>query len=76
MKRMRVVKNKKGPGWVTKQGSKTVSSARTKKGAVKKTAKLARKDPKAVSVRIHKKNGRFQEERTYPRKADPRGSKG
>ncbi len=27
-------------------------------------------------VRIHKKNGRIQEERTYPRKADPRHSKG
>ncbi len=28
------------------------------------------------SVRIHKANGRFQEERTYPRTRDPRGSKG
>lgn len=28
------------------------------------------------SVRIHKVNGRIQEERTYPRSKDPRGSKG
>lgn len=28
------------------------------------------------SVRIHKENGRIQEERTYPRSKDPRGSKG
>ena len=28
------------------------------------------------SVKIQKENGRFQEERTYPRSADPRGSKG
>ena len=76
MKRMRVVKNKKGTGWLTKRGTRTVARARTKKAAVRKTAKLARKDAKAVSVRIYKKNGRIQEERTYPRKADPRRSKG
>ena len=28
------------------------------------------------SVKIQKKNGRFQEERTYPRAADPRSSRG
>jgi hypothetical protein len=28
------------------------------------------------SVRIRKRNGKIQEERTYPRSADPRGSKG
>ncbi len=28
------------------------------------------------SVRIHKEDGRIQEERTYPRSKDPRGSKG
>jgi hypothetical protein len=28
------------------------------------------------SVKIQKENGRFQEERTYPRKRDPRSSKG
>ena len=28
------------------------------------------------SVRIHKENGQIQEERTYPRSKDPRGTKG
>jgi hypothetical protein len=28
------------------------------------------------SVRIKKRDGKIQEERTYPRSADPRGSKG
>lgn len=28
------------------------------------------------SLRIHKMDGEFQEERTYPRSADPRKSKG
>lgn len=28
------------------------------------------------SVRIHKANGQIQEERTYPRSKDPKGTKG
>lgn len=31
---------------------------------------------KQGSVKIHKQNGQFQEERTYPRKKDPKKSKG
>ena len=30
----------------------------------------------SVSLRIMKANGQFQEERTYPRSADPKSSKG
>ena len=44
--------------------------------AIKQTATKARADAEPVSVKIHKENGRIQEERTYPRSADPRGSKG
>lgn len=29
-----------------------------------------------ASLRIHNLNGQFEEERTYPRSADPRSSKG
>jgi len=43
---------------------------------VRKTAEVAKAAPKPVSVKIHKLNGQFQEERTYPRSADPRQSKG
>ncbi len=32
--------------------------------------------PEGGSVKIQKENGRFQEERTFPRSADPRSSKG
>jgi hypothetical protein len=39
-------------------------------------AQAARTDPDDVSVRIHKLNGQIQEERTYPRRADPRRSRG
>jgi hypothetical protein len=31
---------------------------------------------RGTSVRIHKRNGRFQEEHTYPHSADPKRSKG
>lgn len=37
---------------------------------------LSLRDPGPVSVRIYLKNGRIQEERTYPRSADPRRSRG
>jgi hypothetical protein len=76
VKRIDVVK--KEGGWGGESGGRTVpnTTAPTKTAAVKKTAQVARKDPQPVSVRIHKADGKIQEERTYPRSADPRRSKG
>jgi hypothetical protein len=74
MKRMDVVK--KGKKWVAKTKKRTVATAPKKADIVKKAAAHAKRQPKAVSLRIHKANGRFQEERTYPGKADRRRSKG
>jgi hypothetical protein len=37
---------------------------------------LERAVKKLGSVRIRKRNGKIQEERTYPRSMDPRGSRG
>ena len=75
MKRLDLVKKKNE--WVAQTGSKkVVARARTKEDAVRKTARAAKADSQAVTVKIHKENGQFQEERTYPRKADPPGSKG
>lgn len=74
MKRIDVMK--KGDRWVAETGGKPVTSARTKVAAVHKAAEVARRAPEAVSVRIRKMNNQIQEERTYPRKADPRSSKG
>jgi hypothetical protein len=69
---------KKGGSWVGRRKGKTVpgTKAKTKRASVKKTAAVARKAKKPTSVRIHKVNGRIQEERTYPRAADPKKSKG
>jgi hypothetical protein len=76
MKRIDVVK--KRDGWAGESGGRTVSNTKapTKAEAVKKVAAAAKKDPQPVSVRIHKTDGKIQEERTYPRSADPRSSKG
>lgn len=76
MKRIDVVK--KGNKWVGESGGRTVpgTGAPNKDQAVKNTAKVAKKSPEPVTVKIHKKDGRIQEERTYPRAADPRRSKG
>jgi hypothetical protein len=76
MKRIDVVK--KGDGWAGESGGRTVpnTKAGTKAETVKKVAQVAQRDPQAVSVKIHKTNGQIQEERTYPRSADPRKSKG
>ena len=76
VRRIRVVRKKRGKGWVAKRGSKVLVSGTTKSTTVKKAAKVARKARKPTSLVIHKRNGQFQEERTYPRSADPRGSKG
>jgi hypothetical protein len=74
MKRIDVVK--KANKWVgeTKQG--VVSQGKTKAEAIKNTAKVAKADPAPVSVKIHKEDGKIQEERTYPSSADPHKSKG
>lgn len=76
MKRMDLVKKK--DQWRAESNGRAVpgTSATRKTDAVKKTAQKARANPEPVTVKIHKEKGGIQEERTYPRKADPRKSKG
>lgn len=74
MKRIDVVK--KDDGWAGESGGKTVSRGDTKVETVRKTAEVAKADPGPVTVKIHKENGRIEEERTYPASADPKKSKG
>ncbi len=74
MKKIDVVK--KGEEWVGKTGYEVVAHAPTKEAAVREVAAVAKADPNAVSVRIRKLDGTIQEERTHPRSADPRRSKG
>lgn len=76
MKRIDVVK--KGDKWVGESDGKTVrgTGASLKADAVKNTAGVARRADEPVTVKIHKEDGRIQEERTYPSGADPHSSKG
>jgi hypothetical protein len=46
----------------------------SKEQAVRESADFMREH--GGSLKIHKQDGTFQEERTYPRSADPRESKG
>jgi hypothetical protein len=65
MKRIDVTK--KGDHWVAKAGDQVVAKAARKVDAVRKTASQAKKMPEAVAVKIHKEDGRIQEERTARR---------
>lgn len=62
---------KTSDGWQSKlEGSQRASvKDHTKDNVVKRTIDIAKKD--ASSVVIHKSDGTFQEERTYPKKSDP-----
>ncbi len=69
---------KRGNRWVgERKGKKRVYvTASTKDVAVRRAAAKAKRDPRSVSIRIHGRDGRIQEERTYPRADDPSSSKG
>ena len=56
--------------------NKTVKTFATKLAATGGGALKKALGEDGGSVKIHKLNGRFQEERTFPRSADPRRSKG
>ena len=63
-------------GWAfKKQGAERASKTATTKVEI---IKLATEflDGKTASLKIHKEDGTIQEERTYPRSADPKKTKG
>jgi hypothetical protein len=63
--------------WVLKsEGSGQTVKTFATKAAATKGGVLERAVGKTGSVKIKKRNGKIQEERTYPRSADPRKSKG
>lgn len=64
-------------GWQGKLagGQRASVKGETKVEVVKKTTDLA-KSAGNTSVKIHKSDGKIQEERTYPRSSDPHPPKG
>jgi hypothetical protein len=77
LSRFSLVHNDKSKKWELKhEGSGQVVKRFATKAAAIKAGVLERAIGGRGSVRIRKRNGKIQEERTYPRSADPRGSKG
>lgn len=70
----------KGLWWqLKKQGEeKFILTALTKEDALDKSVKYMKEhhQTRPGSLKIHKEDGTFQEERTYPRSADPSRSPG
>ena len=67
---------KVGNKWnLTKEGNQRPSKTSDTKQGIIETMHNFMND-KIGSVKIHKEDGKFQEERTYQRKYDPRKSKG
>jgi hypothetical protein len=68
--------NKQSKKWELTDGKKAVVKRFKNKADALKGGVLEKAVKGRGSVRIRKLNGQIQEERTYPRSADPRGSKG
>ena len=63
-------------GWeLKKEGAERASKTASTKTEIVKVA-VEFLDGKTASLKIHKEDGTIQEERTYPRSADPSKSKG
>ncbi|NPA37298.1 MAG: DUF2188 domain-containing protein [Chlorobi bacterium] len=64
-------------GWQGKieNGKRASVKGKTKEEVVKKTIEVAKKQGNS-SVKIHKRDGKIQEERTYPKGTDPFPPKG
>ncbi len=70
-----VTKSEKGWEGHREGKNHAVAKGATKKEVVSEMIRVAKKHQPS-SLRIHKVDGRFQEERTYPRSSDPAKSKG
>lgn len=71
-------KDERKDKWVLEQDKtgRQVKQFSTKAEATKGGVLERAVGPEGGSVKIQKENGRYQEERTYPRSRDPRRSKG
>jgi hypothetical protein len=68
---------KDGEGWILKEegGREVKSFTSDKQEAIRESATFIESSGEG-SLKIHTEDGRFEEERTYPRSADPRKSEG
>lgn len=68
--------SKSNKRWELTDGSKNVVKTFKAKADALKGGVLEKAVKGRGSVRIRKQDGKIQEERTYPRSADPRGGRG
>lgn len=64
---------------LTKEGGERATktfAGKNKEEATRESAEYLKNLNDAASMKIHKLNGQFDEERTYPKSADPKESKG
>jgi len=73
-----LTRDKKRGGWQLEKAGSDRATARfpTKQEALKAGALRSAVGREGGSVRIHKQDGRIQQERTYPRGRDPKSSRG
>lgn len=76
MKTYHVTKTEDGWQGKAENGKRASATGATKEEVIKRTIEIAKNQPEPISVRIHKADGKIQEERTYPGSADPSASKG
>ena len=75
--RFSLAHNDKSKKWeLKKEGSSEVVKAFANKATALKGGALSKAVGGRGSVRIRKRDGKIQSERTYPHSADPRSSKG
>ena len=77
MRRVYTVETDPKGGWrgEAKGSTRAVAKGANKAEVVKRTIEVAKKQPKA-QVRIKGRNGRIQDERTYPRSSGPKRTPG
>jgi len=78
LRKFHLTKDAKKGDWVLTEEGKSRARRRfaTKSAATTGGALEDALGAQGGSVRIHKEDGKIQQERTFPRSADPKGSKG
>jgi hypothetical protein len=65
-----------GKGWAARQDGKKVAKSGTKSVVVRLVTREAKRGKDPLTVRIYKRDGSIQKERTYPGTARPKKGKG
>ena len=76
LRKLTLQRNRSRGRWDLIRSHRIVRSFRTKADATAAGVLTEAAGGRAASIRIRKRNGQYQEERTVPRSKDPKGRKG